>query len=35
MLQGMLLPKPAFIACRLNEAMKGMGTDDDVLTQLL
>ena len=35
MLQGLLLSRPAFVACRLNDAMKGWGTEDDVLIRLL
>jgi len=35
MLQGMLLSRPAFVAYRLHEAMKGWGTEDQVLVRLL
>ena len=34
-LKGLLLPKPAFIASRLENAMKGWGTDEKVLIRLL
>ena len=34
-LQGLLLPKPAFIASRLEGAMKGWGTEEKVLIRLL
>jgi len=35
MLQGLLLSRPAFIAHRLHEAMKGWGTNEQVLVRLL